>query len=663
MVKLSDPITIRGMEFKNRLGYPPMLTFSSNRNGAPTKASFRIYEDKARGGAGLITYENTNPDPPLVISAGLAHIGTESEVRKYKKLTDMIHEYGAKIGMQMGYGGIIGLMFSGLMNIQMICNGPSAIDPVEATPAQSSTLPWFADRLRKLGSRIKELTVEEIITFEEKLAQGAKRAIEAGFDYIDIHSGHGMLFMAFLSSFYNRRTDEYGGSIKNRCRFLVESIKKMRDTIGEKPPIFVRFSADELLTDGNTIEDGIQIAQVLEKAGADCLDITQGIIIRSPNGIQVPTYIDHGGFIQFAEAIKKAVNIPVIGVGRIIDPKMADEFIQQGKADIIYMGRQLLCDPETPNKYFSGHPDEIKYCIGCLQGCSNGVCVYDAYSSANYQELKPSTEIKKIVILGAGIAGMEAARVAKLRGHDVEIYEKSNKIGGLLPLVASEYKKEDFMNIVNYLEKQLSKLGISVHLNTELTKEQIVGLNPDIIVLATGSDATIPVSLKGKSNVLTQDEAILKTKPLGKDLVVWGLDTYWRGGAETAITLDSRGNNVKALVGSEFGVAQILLPAGDSGRMFGILKELTERKIPIYPGAKLLEVNDNSVKFLDKNKKEVSIQADNLIHCGARITHGKKLKETFEGTAPEIVLIGDCKKPQDIELAMRDAQTFARSLK
>jgi len=663
MVKLSDPITIRGIEFKNRIGYPPMLSFSSNRNGAPTKASFRIYEDKARGGAGLITYENTNPDAPLIISAGLAHIGTESEVKKYKKLTDKIHEYGAKIGMQMGYGGIIALMFSGFMNMQMITDGPSVIDPVEATSAQSLMVPGFADRLKKLGSGIKALNIEEIAEIEEKIAQGAKRAIQAGFDYVDIHSGHGTLYSAFLSRFYNRRTDEYGGSVENRCRFLVETIGKMRKALGEKPPIFVRFSADELLDDANSIEDGIKIAQILEKAGADCLDITQGIIIRSPDGIEVPTYVDHGSYIHFAEAIKKVVNIPVIGVGRIIDPRMADEFIQQGKADIIYMGRQLLCDPETPNKYFNGRADEIKYCIGCLQGCRNGVCIYDAYSSAKYQELKPSTEIKKLIILGAGVAGMEAARVAKLRGHEVEIYEKSNKIGGLIPLVASEYKKEDFMNIVNYFEYQLNKLGVPIHLNKNLTKDEIRGLNPDIIVLATGSEATIPVNLKGNANVLTQDEALLKTKPLGKDLVVWGLDTYWRGGAETAITLDSQGYNVKALIGSELGVAQILRLTGDSGRSYGILKQLTERKIPIYTEAKLLDVVDNSVKFLDKNKKEVVVQADNLIFCGARITNGKKLKESFEGAAPEIVLIGDCKKPQDIEVALRDAQTFVRSLK
>ncbi len=662
MVKLSDPILIRDMEVKNRLGFPPMLTFSSNRKGLPTKATFRVHEQIARGGAGLITFENTSPEPPVTTSFGLAHIGTDDDIPRYKKLTEKIHEYDIKMGMQMGYGGMLALMFSGLINIKMIARGPSTIDPIVATSAHSSMIPGFGDRLKTLGSGIREINIEEIVNLEQNIALAAQRAIKAGFDYVDIHSGHGMLYMAFLSRFYNRRTDEYGGSIENRCRFLVETIEKMRKSMGEKPPIFVRFSGSELYEGGNTIEDGKQIAQVLEKAGVDCLDITQGIIIKASHGIEIPTYIDHGGFIHFAEAIKKVVNIPVIGVGRIINPRMADEFIQQDKADIIYMGRQLICDPETPNKYFDGKADDIKFCIGCLQGCRNGVCVYDSYSGAKYTELTPSSELKKIIILGAGIAGMEAARVAKLRGHNVEIFEISNKIGGLMPLVAAEYKKEDFMNMVNYLEIQLTKLGIPIHLNKELTKEQIIGLKPDIIVLATGSDATIPVNLKGKANVLTQDEAILKTKPLGKNLVVWGLDTFWRGGAETAITLDSQGYNIKALVGPELGVAQILRQNDDAGRSFGIYKQLKDRNIPIYTQAKLIDVN-GSVKFLDKNKNEVSIQADNLIYCGARITNGKALKDKFEGAAPEIVLIGDCKKPRDIEEAMKDAQTFARKLK
>ncbi|MFX1314196.1 MAG: FAD-dependent oxidoreductase [Promethearchaeota archaeon] len=660
MPKLSDHITIRGMEVKNRFAFPPMLTFSSDEKGRPTERTYNAYKIKARGGVGLMTYENVTLEPDLSMGRGGANLGTDDDIPAYKKMTDIVHKYNTKIGMQIGHGGIIALAFSVAFNIDVDIVGPSSIDPVQATSAYKVMIPVYEDLVRNSGIKIKELNIEEITQIENQFAEGAKRVIKAGFDFVEVHSGHGMLHAAFLSPFYNKRTDEYGGSIENRCRFLIETVERIRKNIGEEPPIFVRYSADELIPNGNKIEDGKQIAQILENAGVDCLDITQGNMIKSPTGIQIPTYINYGGFIHLAEAIKKVVNIPVIGVGRIIDPKMADEFLQQGKADIIYMGRQLICDPDTPNKYFNGQIDDIKYCIGCLQGCMN-ICVYDAFSGQNYEELTPSSELKKIIILGAGIAGMEAARVAKLRGHDVEIYEKSAKIGGLMPLVAAEYKKEDFMNIVNYLEIQLKKLGVTIHLNKNLTREEVAALKPDILVLAAGSEATIPVKLKDKPNILTQDEAILKSKAIGKNVVVWGLNTFWKGGAETAITLSEQGYNLKALVGPEGGIAEVIPLA--TGRRFWIICYLQNKNIPVYPKAKLIDVTENSVKFLDKDKNQISIEADNLIYCGSRIANNKALQKKFDGVAPKIISIGDGKRPRDIQQAMKDAQAFARKLK
>ncbi|GAG88144.1 unnamed protein product, partial [marine sediment metagenome] len=287
-------------------------------------------------------------------------------------------------------------------------------------------------------------------------------------------------------------------------------------------------------------------------------------------GITIPPYCEYGCYIHLPEAIKKAVNIPVFGVGNINDPRMADEFIKQGKADIINMGRQLICDADTPNKYFNDKIDDIKRCIGCLQSC--GTCVYDIYSGLDYQELTPSSELKKIFVLGAGIAGMEAARVLKLRGHEVEVYEKSNKVGGLMPLLAAEYKKERFMLMVDWLDTQLKKLDVPIHLNKDLTREEVEALTPDIIVLATGSKATVPVKLTDKLNVITQDESILKSKPMGKNVVVWGLDGFWRGGFETVLTLGEQGYNVKALIGSNAVVGQILL--ANSGRRMYIIRYL-----------------------------------------------------------------------------------------
>ncbi|HEC36635.1 hypothetical protein LCGC14_0705100 [marine sediment metagenome] len=655
-MRITDPITIRGMEIKNRIGFAPCLTGSSDAQGRPTQKTFNHYEGIARGGVGLITYEGTGVDPRGLGGNG-SNIGKAENIPDYRKMTDAIHKHGVKTGVQIVDGGIITYYFVKMAGFYMPPIGPSKVDLYETISAAQLLIPNWKGMVEKDNAEVKVLSVDDMNKIGDMFATGAKNGIEAGFDFIEIHSCHGSLYHTFLSPYLNKRTDNYGGSYENRCRFLLETVGKIRKSIGDEYPIFVRISADELVDNGNRIEDTIEIAKILEKGGVDCIDVTQGVIYRSPIGITIPTYIDHGGFIKYAEAIKQNVNIPVIGVGRINSPAMADRFIQQGKADIIYLARQLICDPDTPNKYFKGQSDDIRCCIGCLVGCGS-VCAQDAFSGQNYTELTPSTEPKKIVILGAGIAGMEAARIANLRGYDVEIYEKSDKKGGLMPLLALEYKKYDFKRAATYLEHQLEKAGVPIHLNKELTKEEIANLNPDILVLATGSDATIPVNLKGKPNILTQDEAILKSKQIGKNIVVWGLNGYWHGGAETILSFIEEGYNIKAFVGPEAVVGQVL----PMSRRFWIIRYLKEKNIPIYPKAKLVDFEDG-IKFLDEKGEEQFIEADTLIYSGARITNGKKLQQEFEGVAPEIVLLGDCKKPRDIKSALTDAQKFARELK
>ncbi|MBA7514472.1 NADH oxidase [subsurface metagenome] len=659
MPKISDPITIRDMEVKNRFGYPPCLTSSSDLEGRPTQRTINGYEVKARGGVGIMTYEAAQVDPWAKGGMG-ANIGNDENIPAYKNLTDIVHKYGTKIGMQINKMGMIGYTFGGMMGVFAPANiGPSSIGVGHASSAFEFMIPAWGETIRSKNLKIRELTIEEISVIQDLYAAGAKRVMKAGFDYVLVHSAHGTLPCSFLSPYFNKRTDKYGGTIEKRCQFIKETVAKMREAIGDIPPIMVRISADELVHDGNRIEDSIIIAKQLEKAGVDCIDVSQGIILRSPFGITIPTYCEYGCYIHLPEAIKKAVNIPVMGVGNINSPRMADEFIQQGKADIINMGRQLICDPDTPNKYFNDEIDDIKRCIGCLQSC--GTCVYDIYSGLDYQELTPSGELIKIVVLGAGIAGMEAARVAKLRGHEVEIYEKGDKAGGLMPLLAAEYKKERFMLMVDWLKTQLKKLNIPIHLNKDLSREDLEALNPDILVLAAGSEATIPVKYKDKQNVITQDESILKSKPMGKNVVIWGLNAFWKGGLETVTTLREQGYNIKALMGSNTIVGQLLM--ANAGRRMYLLRYLRDKKIPVYTKAKLIDVTEEGVKFLDENQEEQFIEADTLVYCGSRIANGKALKEKFEGTAPEIVLIGDCKRPRDIKEAMADAQKFARSLK
>jgi len=658
MPRIRDPLKIRNMEIKNRLGFPPMMSGSIS-NGIPGKRFYNVYEPIAKGGVGLITVEASTTEPmnnPITPCLGL-----DKNIPAFREFTDRIHEHDTKIGIQFANGGILTLMFIAAVKLNMPVMAPSSVDPVVASSAFELINPSWREDLSKTGfQEIHEMTVEEINEVEDQFASAAKRAIDAGFDYVEIHSAHGTLYHDFLSPYYNQRTDEYGGSWENKSRFVRETIAKIRDKIGDNP-IFVRISAEELLDDGLKIDDQKEVAKLLEKAGVDCIDISQGIQVRTPIGINIPTYIPPGGFIHYPEAIKKVVNIPVIGVGNIIEVKMADQFIQEGKADIIYMGRQLIADPETPKKSFEGRAEDTKYCLGCLISCG-GSCVLNPYERHNYKPLKPTEEPKKIVVMGAGIAGMEVARVAKLRGHDVEIYEKSDKVGGLMHLLAAEYKKEQFMNIVKYQKHQLQKLNIPVHFNKELSTEEIKALDCDNLIFAVGTDATIPIKFKDYKNILTQDEAILKSKPMGKNVVVWGLDTYWKGGAETAITLREQGYNIKAIAGSESVLARILSQGPLTGRLTWIYKYFKNNNIPIFKKAELIDVTESGVIIHDSDKNEQTIEADTLVYCGARTTPKKALEKEFEDVEFKVNFIGDCKKPRDIQAAIKDGQAIARRI-
>jgi 2,4-dienoyl-CoA reductase-like NADH-dependent reductase (Old Yellow Enzyme family)/pyruvate/2-oxoglutarate dehydrogenase complex dihydrolipoamide dehydrogenase (E3) component len=658
MVKVTDPIKIRNMEIKNRLGFPPMMSGSIS-NGVPGKNFYNVYEPIARGGAGLITVEATGTEPmnnPIQPSMGL-----DENIPAFKKFTDKIHEYNTKIGIQFAHGGILSLMMIAIMKFPMPVWAPSSVDPVVASSAYDLILPNWREDLAKTGFKgIHEITPEEMDGVGNRFAAAAKRAIDSGFDYIEIHSAHGTLFHDFLSPYYNQRTDEYGGSWENKTRFAKETIQKIRDKIGDNP-IFIRISAEELLDNGLKVEDQKKVAVLYEKAGVDCIDVSQGIQVRTPEGINIPTYIPPGGFIHYAEAIKKVVNIPVIGVGNIIEMKMANDFIEQGKADIIYMGRQLIVDPETPNKYFNGLVEDTKYCIGCQVGCG-GVCVLNPYERHNYKELVPTEDPKKIAVIGGGIAGMELARVAKLRGHNVELYEKSDKLGGLMHILAAEYKKEQYMNVAKYQQVQLKKLAVPIHLNKELSNEEIKALDCDVLVFAVGTKAVVPVKFEGHNNVITQDEAILKSKPIGKNVVIWGLDTYWKGGAETAITLREQGHNIKAIAGSEAVLAGILTQARLTGRVTWIHNYFKNNEIPQFKKAKLLEVTDKAVIIKDAEGNEHEIEADTLVHIGGRVTPKNTLEKEFENVGFKVEFIGDCKKPRDIQGAIHDAQTLARAI-
>ena len=386
--KIFEPLQINEMELKNRIGFAPMLNMPGIWTAFMiTDDTVKWFEQRAKGGAGLIM---TGTFGPFLLDIPGA-------MERFVKLADVVHSHGAKLGVQIGDGGPL----AGI--------GPSPMPyPDERNPKQS----FFETMMGKISfipgiEAVSEFTVDQIEGHIEKFAGYAAAMKDAGVDCVELHCAHGgaTLFCSFISPFYNRREDAYGGNWENRLRFPTNTLRKMRESVGKDYPLFVRISADELLGEkGITLADTTNtIVPALEEAGVDCIDVSQGSILHSPEGIQIPMYYARGCYMHHAEAVKKVTSLPVIGVGRIVDLDMAETFLREDKADLIYMARQLTSDPETPKKYFEGRPEEIRRCIGCLEGCGTPCPInYDIAPEA--RPLVPAETPKKILIIGGGVA-------------------------------------------------------------------------------------------------------------------------------------------------------------------------------------------------------------------------------------------------------------------
>jgi 2,4-dienoyl-CoA reductase-like NADH-dependent reductase (Old Yellow Enzyme family) len=409
-MKLFEPFEINGMSLKNRIGFAPMLNMPGIwTTFAVQDETIEWFEARARGGAGFIM---TGTFGPFLLDLPGA-------LEPFARMADAVHAHGAKLGVQIGDGG------------PMMGQGPSPPPyPDDLDPKESQ----FEIMLGQISpfpgiESIQEFTVEQIEQHCDKFAGYAAALKDAGVDCVELHCAHGgaTLFCSFISPYYNRRQDDYGGSWENRLRFPTNTLKRMREAVGPNYPLLVRISADELVGDkGITLEDTTEeIVPALEAAGVDCIDVSQGSILHAPEGITIPLYYPRGCYIHNAEAVKKVTRLPVIGVGRIVDQDMAEAFLQEDKADLIYLGRQLTSDPETPNKWLEGREAEVRKCIACLEGCGTP-CPINYDIAPDTLPLKPAETAKSILVIGGGVAGMEAARVSALRGHRVTLMEKGS---------------------------------------------------------------------------------------------------------------------------------------------------------------------------------------------------------------------------------------------
>jgi len=644
--KLFEPIEINGMHLKNRIGFAPFLNMPRLEDGSITDLTNRWFEERAKGGAGFIM---TGAFLPTMVSSPDAQ-------KRFARLAEVVHVHGTKIGVQIVYGGPMG------------GQGPSP------SPYPDETHPKYGQFDVMAGQIIPvvEVTIEQLEQFEEDFAKGAAALQAAGIDCVELHCAHGgaTLCCSFISPFYNRRTDKYGGNWENRLRFPVETIQKMREAVGKDYPILARIDADELLGAGGiTVPDAItHIVPALEKAGVDCFDVSQGSIVHSPHGIVIPLYYPRGFFIENAAAVKQVTGKPVIGVGNILDLDMAEKFLQEDKADIIYMGKQITADPETPNKYYEGRPEDIRKCIGCVGGCGRP-CTINYDIQDNPIPLTVTEKKKKVVILGGGVAGMEAARIAALRGHSVTLLEKEPELGGLVAALALNPPTAEFRNVIDYLGTQMRKLKVDVRVCCDADATEIIDMKPDAVILATGSQAVIPDIATEKPGIMTHIEACKNRRAIGQKVIIYGIF-----GHELAISLAEEGKDVVLLGKSGEGSLGTDVSAS---RRFWLLRKLTDLNI-VRESAEAMRVSNPEVLYnttIDTISNEgigISNKDGNrqtLLYATLIVSqrYGERRKndslyDELKDKVSEVHKIGDCLQVRGILEAIWSANEVARKM-
>ncbi len=624
-MKLFTPIKIGKMELKNRIVMPAIITHYASENGQVTERMIRYYERRAKGGVGLLIVESANVRRDGKCYPLMLNIDTDESIRGLKKLAEVIKRHGANVAIQIMHGGVSAS--AKLSHMQPV--GPS---DYPAYPAG-------------MGPAPRALTVEEIRQLVLAFRDAARRAKEAGFDAIVLHCSHSYGIDQFMSPLFNKRKDMYGGNIRNRARFACEIMESMKENVGKDYPIICRMSGDDGVEGGNTLEDAKLIAGFLVSAGADALSISAG---RMGNLAPIASlYFPYGNLLHLSEGIKKAVNVSVIAAGKINTPEFAEQVLNEGKADLVAMGRALFADPDLPRKAKDGKTEAIIPCIYCNQGCLtrlfNGLdirCLVNPAAGREAEfEIEPVGIPKKVLILGGGPAGLEAAIMARRKGHDVFLVEKENSLGGQLNIASKPPSKEVIKKLIDYFSYEMRNLGIKISLGKRATKEFVNEIKPDVVIMAMGANPIFPETWKEKGeNILLAKEVLEGKKVLGEKVVVIGGGQV---GLETA--------EVLADAGKEVTVLEMLSEAGTDmsprEKMF-LVKRLSGKKAQVFVNRKVKEVLKRSVYAEHVGQQEEFIGDAIVVAVGSNPNRGllDELNEIIQES--EFYMVGDCIEPR-----------------
>ena len=626
------PITIGNKVISNRLVMAPMETAHNNADGSVNQDMIDYYVARAKGGTGMIIVQNAAIDHLSSRSAQCQLLACSNHYGPgLSKLAEAIKLQGAVAVVQLGHGG---RQAKPQCLVERRAVAPSAV-----ASTCNNTIP-------------RELSVEEIIEIEKAWAEAAIRVKNAGFDGVEIHSAHGYLMSEFISPNCNKRKDQYGGSFENRCLFPLEVLARVREAVGGDFIVGIRINGAEFLPDGMNIEDAVEYAKVLEATGQlDYIHVSAGTY-ESKTHLFPVGYYGSGHLLPYAAAIKKAVkDLPVIAVGAI-NVTEGEKALAEGKADMIAIGRGLVADPEIGKKLQQNRIADIKPCLHCNEGCLARVgmarpmrCSINPTVGREREWMpKRTSNPKRVVVAGGGIAGIEAACLCAKNGHEVILMEQEDHLGGhLLEAGAPEFKgfvKDYYVWAI----REAQRYGIDIRLNTKATANLILGIKPDVLIISVGSSYIVPAGVSGR--IITAKEALLGEEELGENVIVIGGGTV---GCETAMYLYQKGKKVTIVEMCDS------LMIGQEGTSRAVMTDMLDKSdIRVLTGYKLTSAYETKATCVDPEGNKLEIMGDSVLYClGMKARN--EMVEAFRSCAGEVYIIGDCASGHNIYEAVEDA--------
>jgi 2-enoate reductase len=657
-VKLFEPVKIRNVEIKNRIAMAPMgITGLVNLDGSPGPRAMDYYLERARGGVGLIITGLFKVENEIEPFQGVVTRISRQALAPFVELAEAVHSLGTKIFVQLTAG------FGRVASSFRLQGHP---------PVSASAIPYYWDPRKTC----QELKTEEVEKLVKAFGSAAEILAASGIDGVELHGHEGYLFDQFATALWNKRTDKYGGGLAGRLRLPIEVLREIKREAGEDFIVQYRFGlkhyvkalnsgalpGESFVEAGRDIEEGLQMARELESAGFDSLHVDAGCY-DSWYWAHPPVYQEAGLMADMAAAVKKVVRIPVIAVGKLSTPEIAERIIAEGKADMVAIGKGLLADAFWARKVEEGKGERIRPCIGCHDACMGRIskgkplscAVNPATGRERYYRLERAEKSKKVIIVGGGPAGMEAARVAALRGHKVILWEKERSLGGHLLEASVPKFKKDLFSYLEWCRKEIEMLDIEIRTEIEVTADLLQKENPAVTIVATGSKPIIPEipGVEGES-VITAVDLLGGKEKAGNEIVVLGGGLI---GCETALWLAQQGKKVT--------VVEILdqplsagIPVQHMNRLM-LLDLMKFHQVKVLTRTSVLEILREDILIMDRDSQKRNLRADTIV-LSVGLRPEQELYKALRGQTSNLYLIGDSRQSQNVMNAVWDAYEVSR---